>query len=120
MDTLNIFSKFIIVFLLFALFSACNKEECEYKSKYIYEPIVFDEECNCIVAGKVKYLKDCVTVILVDYGDGTCDHMATKTICKNGRCELSAGAFEEQFEVDCDKIIEDGPISDDEAAQMGY
>ncbi len=106
-------------FLLVVVFISCDKEECEYKSKYIYEPIVFDESCNCIVSGKVKYLKDCKTAALVDYGNGTCDNMATKTICKNGKCEISAGAYTEEFEIDCHETILEGLISEEEALKIG-
>ena len=116
-------SKFWIqiafLFIIAITINSCSKKDCEFKSKYIYEPIEFDETCNCIVSGKVKYLKDCVTVILIDYGNGTCDNIATKTICVNGKCELRAGATIEEFEFDClDSIIE-GPISEAEALDLG-
>lgn len=111
---------FLFSFLFVISFTSCLKEDCEYKSKYIYEPIVFDEECNCIVSGKVKYLKECMTVVLVDYGNGDCDNRAIKTICKNGKCEISAGAYTEEFEFDCLEDIKEGPISDEEASEMGY
>lgn len=104
--------------LLIILATSCKKD-CDLKSKYIYEPIVFDETCNCIVSGKVKYLKDCQTVALVDYGDGTCDNVATKTICVDGKCESNAGAQTETFQFDCQKEVVDGPIDDNEAAQIG-
>ena len=59
------FSLLIIITL-----ASCQKDKCPYLEKYVYETIVFDEACDCIVSGKVKYLKDCQTVALVDYGDG--------------------------------------------------
>jgi len=103
------------------LFISCDKkdDDCEFKSKYIYEPIVFDDTCNCIVAGKVKYLKDCKTAALVDYGDGTCDNLATKTICVNGSCKESDGAYTEEFEIDCLEPVVEGVISEEEAAEIG-
>ena len=112
---------FLFTFLAAVIFTSCSKDkgDCEYKSKYIYEPIVFDEICNCIVSGKVKYLKDCSTVLLVDYGNGTCDNIATKTVCKEGNCEISAGAYLVEFEFDCLEPIEEGPISEEEALKMG-
>lgn len=106
-------------FLSLMVFSACSKKDCEYKSKYIYEPLVFDEACDCIVAGKVKYLKNCETAILVDYGNGICDNLATKTICNFGKCEISAGAYMEEFEFDCLEAFFEGPISEEEALKMG-
>jgi hypothetical protein len=115
MNSFKLFLQFIFIVIIF---SSCNKD-CELKSKYIYEPIVYNQTCNCIVSGKVKYLKDCETVALVDYGNGTCDNIATKTICKNGKCELSAGACKEEFEIDCQESITEGPISDEEASKIG-
>jgi len=112
----------LFAFLLAVVFTSCLKDlkgDCEFKSKYIYEPIVFDETCNCIVAGKVKYLNECQTVVLLDYGNGTCDNKAIKTICKDGKCELSAGAHTEEVEVDCKESIVEGPISAAEALELG-
>ena len=111
---------FLFSFVMSVAFTSClKKDDCEYKSKYIYEPIVFDEECNCIVQGKVKYLVDCKTAALVDYGNGECDNIATKTICVNGKCESSAGAYTEEFEIDCEEPIVEGIISEEEAIAMG-
>lgn len=113
----------LFAFLAAVIFSSCLKDlkgdDCEFKSKYIYEPIVYDESCNCIVSGKVKYLKECVTVVLLDYGNGACDNKAVKTICKDGKCELSAGAHTEEIEVDCKETITEGPISAEEATELG-
>lgn len=113
------FSLFLLVSFLMMFLALGCKKDCQYKSKYIYEPLEFDEGCNCIVAGKVKYLKECQTVVLVDYGNGECDNLATKTICKNGKCEISAGAFTEEFEFDCTETITEGPITEAEAIKMG-
>ncbi len=54
---------------------------------YELKPLVTDPNCNCIVSGYVKYLKDGITVALVDYGEGDCDGYAVKTLCVNGDCE---------------------------------
>lgn len=107
--------------MMLFVFSSCAKDkaDCAFKSKYVYETIVFDEACDCIVAGKVKYLKDCKTAILLDYGNGECDNIAIKTICQNGDCETSAGAYTEVFEIDCQQTVIDGPISEEEALKIG-
>ena len=114
---------FGIIILGAVLFTSCEKsflkDKCEFKEKYIYEPLVFDEACDCIVAGKVKYLKDCKTAALVDYGNGACDNIATKTICVNGKCEARAGAYTVDFEIDCKESVEEGPISKEEAEAIG-
>lgn len=109
----------LCLFFLFALTACDKKEDCAFKSKYIYEPIVFDENCSCIVKGKVKYLKDCQTVALLDYGAGVCDELAIKTICVAGNCEISAGAYTEEIEIDCSESIKEGAISEEEATKMG-
>jgi len=116
MQAFKLLLSFVFLVVLSLAFTACTKlddKECEFKSKYIYEPIVFDEDCNCIVAGKVKYIKDCQTVALVDYGNGTCDTIATKTVCKNGKCEASAGAYTVEINIDCKEDVVDGPIEED-------
>jgi len=108
--------------LLSLAFSSCTKSEkkfCDLPSKYIYEPIVYDEDCQCIVAGKVKYIKNCNTAALLDYGNGTCDNVATKTICVNGKCEEIAGAYTVDFEFNCEAPIVEGQISDEEADILG-
>lgn len=110
----------LTLILLVTCTSCLKKENCEFKSKYIYEPIVYDEDCNCIVAGKVKYLKECQTAVLLDYGNGDCDNLAIKTICKNGKCEESAGAETVEIEIDCKETIVEGPISEAEAEKMGF
>lgn len=112
-------SAVLFHFLAAFTFLSCAKKECPFQNKYIYEALVFDEECDCIVAGKVKYLKDCQTAALVDYGDGTCDNIATKTLCVNGKCETEAGATVEEFEFDCSETVEDGPVSVEEAEALG-
>lgn len=108
-------SSLLLFILAIACTSCSKKEDCGLKSKYIYEPIVFDESCNCIVSGKVKYLENCKTASLIDYGNGECDNIATRTICINGKCEISAGAYIEEFEIDCQETIIEGEISTEES-----
>ena len=88
----------ISLLVLLLGFSSCSKliiskdngeYECEKLQgfhKFVYEPIIIDEECQCIVAGKVKYLNDCETQALIYYGNGDCNNIATKIICKEGNC----------------------------------
>ena len=38
-----------------------HKNDCDKLAgvhKFVYEPIVVSDDCNCIISGKVKYLKD--------------------------------------------------------------
>ena len=56
----------------------------EYKDKEsfekeIVEEIVKSEDCECIVSGVVEYYEDGNLTATVDYGNGTCDEVATKT-----------------------------------------
>ena len=71
---MNLF-KYIFIAIIFSL--SCSKTiiceipkevDCEKWNgyhKFIYDPIIVDEECNCIVAGKVKYLHNCETKALI-------------------------------------------------------
>ena len=119
----NLFSLFIL-----SLIFSCGKSEkkldhkyeCDKLSgvhKFVYEPIVVSNDCNCIVSGKVKYLKDCKTVALGYYGDGVCDNKATKIICENGNCfdkdDDPIKSFE--YDIDCNgNNITEGSVSQDE------
>jgi len=124
---------FLLVAVAFC-FTACEKEfpgkfdkfgkdeskagKAEYE-KYIYEDLVYSPNCDCIVAGKVKYLKHGITVALVDYGNGTCDNEAEKTICKHGKCEPDV-AETETFTFECGKDdLKEGEISEKEAKDLG-
>ena len=75
--------------------------------EYIYEPLITSPDCDCIVAGKVKYVGECGTLYLLDYGDGTCDDIAIKTICINGKCD-GCKSYEETVKLDCTSRPEDG------------
>jgi hypothetical protein len=97
----------------------CNKLEGYHK--FIYEPIIISSECNCIVSGKVKYLEDCETKALIDYGNGDCDNIATKIICKNGDCfDKFKNPFETyDFIIDCNgNTINDGPVDVEEVISL--
>ncbi len=48
--------------------------------KYILSPLIVDDECGYIVKGKIKYVVNGQTSSIVDYGDGTIDAWAVKTI----------------------------------------
>ena len=92
-----------ILFLsMLAIFSACNKKnysdkdslnkEIEYQQedlrfegdgdydKVIVNPIVKRDDCKFIVAGTIEYRKGDQVIAVVDFGDGTCDNLATKTV----------------------------------------
>ena len=89
--------------------------------KFIYEPIVISEECNCIVSGKIKYLKDCKTIALVEYGDGNCDNIATKIICVDGKCfDENKNPFSSfEFTINCNgNNIEEGQVDTDELENL--
>ena len=119
----NLFSLFIL-----SLIFSCGKSDKKLDHKYdcdklagihkfVYEPIVISGDCNCIVSGKVKYLKDCKTIALVYYGDGLCDNKATKIICENGNCfdkdDNPIKSFE--YDIDCNgNNITEGSVSHDE------
>ena len=36
--------------------------------------------CDYVVHGKIEYIKDGPVVATVDFGDGECDNIATKTV----------------------------------------
>ena len=46
--------------------------------KVIIEPLVKLEDCEYIVAGTVQFFKDEEWMATIDFGDGTCDDLATK------------------------------------------
>ena len=124
-------NKYLFV-LIVILLAGCYKLDKGLKPKYncdklsgvhkfVYEPIVISDDCNCIVSGKVKYLKDCKTVALIDYGNGDCDNVATKILCKNGKCfdENKIPFDTYDYTIDCNgKNIEDGLVSEIEIGQL--
>lgn len=77
----------------------CNQKECYYKgkkSKYkkiIVEPIVKTEDCQYIVSGIIKYYEISTGnwVATIDFGEGTCDDIATKTTSDGELITFSLG-----------------------------
>ena len=124
----------IFSLIIFSLLCSCNKLDkkldvkfnCDKLSgvhKFVYEPIVISDDCNCIVSGKVKYLKDCKTIALIDYGNGDCDNIATKIMCKDGKCfdENKIPLDTYDYTIDCNgenieevlvSVIEIGQLND--------
>lgn len=99
------YSFFLIltVFLFTLTFIACNKEdtsekEFDYKDalteqeadiilkgdgqfeKVITKPLMKTDDCKFIVAGTIEFRKNDAVVAVIDFGDGTCDALATKTV----------------------------------------
>ncbi|UTW61984.1 hypothetical protein KFE98_18540 [bacterium SCSIO 12741] len=116
---MKIVSVFLAVSTLL-LFSSCEKldfgkggkgTKCQ---KYVYEDLVFSEQCGCIVSGKVKYVKG-KTLALVDYGDGSCDNEAVKTVCYQGDC-YHKKATKHVITIDCQqKSVAEGEVEESEA-----
>jgi hypothetical protein len=112
--------------LSIVLFSACSKplEKINYKceglkgiSKFIYEEIIISDKCNCIVSGKVKYANECMTIALIDYGNGECDNIATKILCDQGNCfgENGSQPLLYKYSFDCNEnSIDEGLVSPSE------
>ena len=48
--------------------------------KNILIPLEKIDGCDYVVKGKIEYIKDGSVVATVDYGDGQCDDIATKTV----------------------------------------
>lgn len=68
-----------------------GKEE-EYE-KVITNEIVKLDDCDCPVSGTIQFWKEDLLVATIDYGDGTCDNLATKT--------TDEGVYEYELE-DCE------------------
>ena len=49
-------------------------------SKNILIPLERIDGCFYVVKGKIEYIKDGAVVATVDFGDGVCDDIATKTV----------------------------------------
>ena len=49
-------------------------------SKNILIPLERIDGCDYVVKGKIEYIKDGAVVATVDFGDGECDDIATKTV----------------------------------------
>ena len=48
--------------------------------KVITKPLVKIDDCNFIVEGTIEFRKEGEVVAVVDFGDGECDDIATKTV----------------------------------------
>ena len=49
-------------------------------TKNILIPLERIDGCDYVVKGKIEYVKDGAVVATVDFGDGECDDIATKTV----------------------------------------
>jgi len=56
-----------------------KKKSSKYK-RNIIKPLVKVDGCDYIVEGNIEYIKDGAVVATVDFGDGECDNIATKTV----------------------------------------
>ena len=56
-----------------------KKKSSRYK-RNIIKPLVKIDGCDYIVEGKIEYIKNGSVVVTVDFGDGECDDIATKTV----------------------------------------
>ena len=56
-----------------------KKKSSRYK-RNIIKPLVKIDGCDYIVEGKIEYIKNGAVVATVDFGDGECDNIATKTV----------------------------------------
>lgn len=48
--------------------------------KVITKPLIKLEDCKFIVEGTIEFYKNDKLVIIIDFGDGECDDIATKTV----------------------------------------
>jgi len=48
--------------------------------KVIINPLVKIEGCDFIVEGTIEFQKDGEVIVIIDFGDGECDNIATKTV----------------------------------------
>lgn len=100
--TIHIFSLFAISMAI--LFTSCSKETKSSKEddyfkstaaneeaemilksdgkliKMIIKPLVKPEDCLYIVEGTIEFYDGDKIVAIIDFGDGECDNIATKTI----------------------------------------
>ena len=120
--------KNLVLFIFgFTLLTNCTKginlteshkcDELQGMNKFIYEKIIISDKCNCIVSGKVKYVKDCMTIALIDYGEGECDNIATKILCDEGNCfgEDGSQSLLYEYTFDCnEKNITEGLVPSSE------
>lgn len=91
---------FVLSFGLVLLFTACKKNndldlskemyenydaDIEFKDggdieKIITKPLFSPDDCKYVVEGTIEFRKNGEAVAIIDFGDGSCDNIATKTI----------------------------------------
>ena len=59
---------------------ASNTGSKKTYTKNILIPLERIDGCDYVVKGKIEYVKDGAVVATVDFGDGECDNIATKTV----------------------------------------
>ena len=57
-----------------------NTDNTNTYTKNILIPLEKIDGCDYVVKGKIEYIKDGAVVATVDFGDGQCDNIATKTV----------------------------------------
>ena len=57
-----------------------NTDNTNTYTKNILIPFEKIDGCDYVVKGKIEYIKDGTVVATLDYGDGQCDDIATKTV----------------------------------------
>ena len=66
-----------------------KKKSSRYK-RNIIKPLVKIDGCDYIVEGEIEYIKNGPVLATVDFGDGECDNIATKTVdCVNHEIKLN-------------------------------
>jgi hypothetical protein len=60
--------------------SSSNNSSKKNYTKNILIPLERIDGCDYVVKGKIEYVKDGAVVATVDFGDGECDDIATKTV----------------------------------------
>ncbi len=61
-------------------FNLRGKNKSSRYKRNIIKPLVKIDGCDYIVEGEIEYIKNGVVVAKVDFGDGECDNIATKTV----------------------------------------
>ncbi|RLD42777.1 MAG: hypothetical protein DRI89_06400 [Bacteroidetes bacterium] len=90
----------IFALSLMVIFTSCTKKDNYDKSdeafkleeadlvfigdgdfeKVITNPLVKLDDCKYIVAGTIEFRKSDAIIAVIDFGDGSCDNIATKTV----------------------------------------
>ena len=60
--------------------SSSNNGSKNTYTKKILIPLERIDGCDYVVKGKIEYVKDGAVLATVDFGDGECDDIATKTV----------------------------------------